>query len=181
VGIFDRQCHKDRCCRCVRRASRHVARRNVLPQVRGVARLWPARSARRRSRFDHREETMAVVPVVAPPQRRGRDRARTAAPTLRTRGRPQPVAPSQRLRPSEALRAWNRERIDLVFELRCECGQPTCTDTVPAVAETHRGSANRFLVTPAHLGGGVVVRAADRFFVVDSGGRPLPQMQRGPR
>jgi hypothetical protein len=120
---------------------------------------------------------MAGVPVVAPTQRRDRDRARTAAPTPLPRARPQPVAPSQRLRPSEALRAWNRERIDLVSQLRCECGQLTCTDTVPAVAETHRGSADRFLVTPAHLGGGVVVRAADRFFVVDSGRRPLPDVQ----
>jgi len=111
------------------------------------------------------------------PQRRGRDRACTAASTPRPRGRPQPVAPSQRLRPSAALPAWNRERIDLVSELRCECGQPTCTDTVPAVAETHRGSADRFLVTPAHFAGGVVVRAADCFFVVDSGGRSLPQAQ----
>jgi hypothetical protein len=123
---------------------------------------------------------MAVVPVVAPTQRRGRDRARTAAPTPLPSGRPQPVASSQRLRPSEA-RAWNRERIDLVCELRCECGQPTCTATVPAVAETHRGSAERFLVMPAHLGGGVVVRAADRFFVIDSGGHRLSQAQTGLR
>jgi len=37
---------------------------------------------------------------------------------------------------------------------------------LPAVAETHRGSVERFVVTPAHFEGGVVVRAADRFFVV---------------
>jgi hypothetical protein len=91
------------------------------------------------------------------------------------------VSPSQRLRAGEALRAWNRERIGRICELRCECGQPTCTATVPAVAETHRGSADRFVVTPAHFRGGVVLRAADRFFVVDSGGRPLPQALRGLR
>ena len=113
---------------------------------------------------------MAVAPVVASPRRRGADRARTIAP----------MTPSQRLRPSEA-RPLDRERIDLVCELRCECGQSTCTDTVPAVAGTHRGSADRFVVTPAHFGGGVVVRAADRFFVVDLGGRPLPHAGSGLR
>src|ERR1051325_6355693 len=120
---------------------------NVLPHVRGLERLWPAHSARRRSRFDHREETMVEAPVVASPQRRGMDRARTAAPSPRPRGRPGPVALSQRLRPSEALRALNRERIGLVTELRCECGQLTCRDTLPLVAETHRGMADRFVVT----------------------------------
>ena len=121
---------------------------------------------------------MAVGPVVAPPQR-SRDRARAAVPTPRPRGRPQPVAPLQQLRLSEALRAWNRERIDLVCELRCECGQPTCRDTVPAVAETHRGIAERFVVMPAHFDGGVVVRAADRFFVVDWGGYAFPESESG--
>jgi len=41
-GILVRRCHKDRCCRCIRRASRHVARRDVLPHVRGLERLRPA-------------------------------------------------------------------------------------------------------------------------------------------
>jgi hypothetical protein len=41
---------------------------------------------------------------------------------------------------------------------------------VPAVAETHRGIGERFVVMPAHFDGGVVVRAADRFFVVDPDG-----------
>jgi hypothetical protein len=40
---------------------------------------------------------------------------------------------------------------------------------VPAAAETHRGIAQRLVVSPAHFEGGVVVRAADRFFVVDPG------------
>ena len=124
---------------------------------------------------------MVEAPVVASPQRRGMDRARTAAPSPRPRGRPGAVALSQRLRPSEALRALNRERIGLVTELRCECGQLTCRDTLPLVAETHRGMADRFVVTPAHFSDGAVVRAADRFFVVDLGARALPQSQEGLR
>ena len=71
---------------------------------------------------------------------------------------------------SESRRAGNRERIGTVSELRCECARPGCTDTVPAVAETQRGLAERFVVTPAHFEVGVVVRAADRFFVVERGG-----------
>jgi len=67
---------------------------------------------------------------------------------------------------SESRRARNRERISLVSELRCECARSNCRDTLPAEAETHRGRPERFVVTPAHFEGGVVVRAADRFFVV---------------
>jgi hypothetical protein len=37
---------------------------------------------------------------------------------------------------------------------------------VPATAETHSRGARRFVVAPAHLDG-VVVDAADRFFVVE--------------
>jgi hypothetical protein len=120
---------------------------------------------------------MVDAPVVASPQRRGMDRARTAAPNQPPKGRP----PSQRFCPSEALRALNRERIGLVSELRCECGQPTCRDTLPLVAEMHRGMADRFVVMPAHFSGGVVVRAADRFFVVELGGRALPRSRGGLR
>jgi hypothetical protein len=71
---------------------------------------------------------------------------------------------------SESRRADNRERSDLVSELRCECARPNCTDTVPAVAEIHRGTADTFVMKPAHFEGGVVVRAADRFFVVEHRG-----------
>jgi len=67
---------------------------------------------------------------------------------------------------SESRRARNREHIGLVSELHCECAQPNCRDMLPAVAETHRGIAERFVVTPAHFENGVVVRAADRFFVI---------------
>ena len=76
----------------------------------------------------------------------------------------------------EARRAGNRERSGFVTRLRCECARPSCRDTFPAVAEAHRGMPERFIVVPAHLGGIVmpadidpvtVVRAADRFFVVE--------------
>jgi hypothetical protein len=70
---------------------------------------------------------------------------------------------------SESRRAGNREHSGLVSELRCECARSNCTDTVPAVAETHRGIADTFVMKPAHFEGGVVVRAADRFFVVQHG------------
>ena len=120
---------------------------------------------------------MVEARVVASPQRRGTDRARTAAPNPRSKGRPL----SQRLRPSEAVRALNRERIALLSEFRCECGRPTCRDTLPLVAETHRGMADRFVVRPAHFSDGAVVRAADRFFVVDLGARALPPSQDGLR
>jgi hypothetical protein len=66
-------------------------------------------------------------------------------------------------------RAGDREHVGLVAELRCECGRPSCTETLPAGAEAHRGMGSRFVVAPAHFNDGVVVRAADRYFVVDSG------------
>ena len=124
---------------------------------------------------------MAEAPAGASLELRGMDRARTVAPNRRPGGRPGPVALSQRFRLSHALRALNRERIGVGSELRCECGHPTCTETLPSVAETHRGMADRFVVMPAHFRGGVVVRAADRFFVVDSDGRALRQSQSGLR
>jgi len=66
-------------------------------------------------------------------------------------------------------RAGDREHVGLVAELRCECGRPNCTETLPAGAEAHRGMGARLVVAPAHFNDGVVVRAADRFFVVESG------------
>lgn len=82
---------------------------------------------------------------------------------------------------SELRRAGNRELIGLVSELRCECGRPNCKATVPAVAETQRGIAERLVVTPAHFEGGVVVRAADRFFVVEPDRYALGKSQGGVR
>ena len=75
-----------------------------------------------------------------------------------------------------ARRAGNVERRGFVTRLRCECALPSCRETFPAVAESYRGTAERFIVVPAHLGAIVtpanlddttVVRAADRFLVVE--------------
>jgi hypothetical protein len=59
------------------------------------------------------------------------------------------------------------KRLALVRDLRCECGRPGCTATIPVAAEGHRRSVDSVIVVPAHFAGGVVVRAADRFFVVE--------------
>ena len=93
-----------------------------------------------------------------------RRRSRAAEPDLATREwiRSSPLALS------EARRAGNRDRIGLVSRLRCECTRPNCTETLRAVAETHRRVADQLVVAPAHFDGGVVVRAADRFFVIES-------------
>jgi hypothetical protein len=72
---------------------------------------------------------------------------------------------------SDARRVGNRERIGFASELRCECGRVTCTATWPAAAELHRQRPECFVVVPDHVDGVVVVRAADRFFVVDSSKR----------
>ena len=75
-----------------------------------------------------------------------------------------------------ARRAGNVERRGFVSRLRCECALPSCRETFPDGAESYRGTAERFIVVPAHLGAIVtranrhhaaVVRAADRFFVVE--------------
>jgi hypothetical protein len=52
---------------------------------------------------------------------------------------------------------------------------------VPAVAESHRRGADQFVVAPAHFDDGVVVRAADRFFVVESRGRVIGRSPREKR
>ena len=67
-----------------------------------------------------------------------------------------------------ARRAGNVERRGSVTRLRCECAAPSCRETFPAVAESSRGTAGRYIVVPAHLGDAVVVRASDRFFVVET-------------
>jgi hypothetical protein len=67
---------------------------------------------------------------------------------------------------SESRRAENRRNFGLVDELRCECAVPSCGETVPAAADYHRGTADRYIVAPAHLNGGTPVRVADRFFVI---------------
>jgi hypothetical protein len=69
---------------------------------------------------------------------------------------------------SERRRAENRQKIGVVAELRCECAVPSCRETLPAAADSHRGAADRFIVASAHLNGGTPVRVADRFFVVSA-------------
>ena len=105
----------------------------------------------------------------------------TATPTLPHLGRGTNLA--------RARRAGNLERSGLVGRLRCECALPGCDESVPALAESHRGIPGRFIVVPAHFGGLVkateirpetVVRVHDRFFVVDvspgAGRIPLEQI-----
>jgi hypothetical protein len=88
-------------------------------------------------------------------------------------------------------RDMSTEPAFFVTRLRCECGLPGCRETFPAVAESFRGTAERFIVAPAHLGALVnpanlgdatVVRVSDRFFVVEtdrSAGRfPAPGERR---
>jgi hypothetical protein len=70
-----------------------------------------------------------------------------------------------------ARRAANRERISVVARLRCECTRPRCRESFPTHAERHRGRGDRFIVVPAHVDHGHVVRAADRFFVVQTNDR----------
>jgi hypothetical protein len=121
---------------------------------------------------------MVEVPEVAFPSSGEADRSTTSlmrpgSPSadlnLATRERIR----SGRLALSEARRASNRAGIGLVSELRCECTRPNCTETLPCVGGAHR-SADQLLVAPAHLDGCVVVRAADRFFVIESRGHAIP-------
>ena len=52
---------------------------------------------------------------------------------------------------------------------------------MPPVAETQRGIAERLVVTPAHFEGGVVVRAADDFFILEPDRYALGKSQGGVR
>jgi hypothetical protein len=67
---------------------------------------------------------------------------------------------------SDARRAENRARGHR--ELICECTRPACSARLPACADEERGATGCFVVEPTHFDhdGGLVVRAADRFFVV---------------
>jgi hypothetical protein len=128
---------------------------------------------------------MVEVPEVAFPRSGGADRS---APSLMRPGSPSADLSlatrdwicSGPLALSEARGAGNRGRIGLVSELRCECTRPNCTETLPCVAGTHR-SADQLLVAPAHLDGGVVARAADRFFVIESRGHAIRHSRREKR
>jgi hypothetical protein len=101
------------------------------------------------------------------------------APSLRKRiGPVQPAAPD--LRPALSVvrasvvselgdrrRAGNRKNIGLATELRCECSIPSCRETFPAAAVSHRGAGDRLIIAPAHLNGDTAVKVADRFFVIE--------------
>jgi hypothetical protein len=114
---------------------------------------------------------LRAAPSVVQPGPRSAD----PIPTTRQWIRSSPLALS------EARRAWNRDRSALVSDLRCECTRPSCRGRVPAVAESHRRRADQFVVAPAHFDDGVVVRAADRFFVVESRGRVIGRSPREKR
>ena len=153
----------------------------IPPTGARVGAVVPTQSARSATTFRSAEETMAEAPVVAP-RRAGTHRARPRVmhprpPAGADLGAVERRSGSERA-VSEARRARNLERIGLVFELRCECARPNCRDTVPAVAEAHRGMADRFVIVPAHFNGGVVMRAADQFFVVDGRGHGIRQSRR---
>jgi hypothetical protein len=49
----------------------------------------------------------------------------------------------------------------------CECGSSRCRQTVPAAAEAHRRSPDELIVAPEHRGADEILRAADRFFIVE--------------
>ena len=54
-----------------------------------------------------------------------------------------------------------------VGELPCECSRPGCRATVLIAAESHRGVVRHLIVSPLHSDRGTVVRAADRYFVLE--------------
>ena len=115
---------------------------------------------------------MVEVPVATLPKGGNEYRGAPGAVRPRPPSRGSSLATDERIRwsplaLSEARRAWNRDRIGLVPVLRCECARSSCRDRVPSVADTHRKAPGQFVVTPAHFEWGVVVRAADRFFVVE--------------
>lgn len=102
------------------------------------------------------------MPEAPAPPLLERSRTRLPAPTELH------PSPATRLELAAVRRAVNRERSGYVAQHRCECARPSCRDTFPAAAEAHRGTDDRFIVAPTHVDGGMaVVRAADRFFVVE--------------
>jgi hypothetical protein len=108
--------------------------------------------------------------------RLGTRRGRIRSPRRKPAVAPGPITSPEWLAASlsVARRNANRERAGSLSELRCECGRLECKETWPAAAEAHRKNAGRFLVMPSHLDGGVVVRAADRFFVIERHGNLFP-------
>jgi hypothetical protein len=89
----------------------------------------------------------------------------------------QPIVPAGVSALSEMRRAGNRTNLGRITELSCECATPSCQETFPAGAVSHRGTADRFIVAPAHLNGDSAVRVADRFIVIEP--RRLVDMTEG--
>ena len=115
--------------------------------------------------------TLAEVPVSAPrnPRRVFRPTPRGVPPGPSSTDRAtREWAQSNPRALSEARRAGNRAHIDAVRELRCECTVSNCSEMLPAAAAMHRKAADQFIVAPAHFDGCTVIRAADRFFVIES-------------
>jgi hypothetical protein len=106
---------------------------------------------------------MTTAPTTSP----FRDRSLNHVPTSRKTADLARAAARVR----EARRAGNLERSGRAAQLRCECALPGCRETFPAAGQSYRGTAECFIVVPAHLGAaiddGTVVGAADRFFVVE--------------
>jgi hypothetical protein len=156
-----------------RQVSRHVARRMSSHTCAG----WSCGRPRRHPVGDHVSITggnMVEASVVGFPAHGRRHRSGPRVVPSRRADSPDVGAVGAKRIPSspalavgEARRVRNRLRIELVVSLRCECDRPNCTETLPNAAEVHRGTADRFIVVPAHINGGVVVKAADRFFIVE--------------
>jgi hypothetical protein len=89
--------------------------------------------------------------------------------------RPTAVSPVSELR-----RAGNRTNPGRLTELGCECATPSCREPFPATAARHRGTADRFIVAPAHLNGDTAIRVADRFIVIEPR-RLVDMTERRPR
>jgi len=120
---------------------------------------------------NQRVVTLAEVPVSAPPkpQRVFRLSPRGVPPGPSSTDRAtREWAQSNPRALSEARRAGNRSHLDAVRELRCECTVSNCSELLPAAAAFHRKAADQFIVAPAHFAGCTVIRAADRFFVIES-------------
>lgn len=78
-----------------------------------------------------------------------------------------PAASTRPFSTHTATRRPLRTTTDPIAELPCECGRPGCRATVPIAAESHRGVLGHLIVSPLHADRGTVIRAADRYFVLE--------------
>ena len=155
------------------RRSRGVRSRRGGALVQRIRAAHRPRDSRRPASSRNRPTVTKAEAPVRPPRepRRLHRPAPGGVPPGRssTNQAPRTWLQSSRRSLSETRRAGNRVRIGPDLELRCECAEPTCAERLPAAAEVHRKGADQFLVTPAHFDEcTTVVRAADRFFVIES-------------